>query len=166
MPLLKNFAPYAHYCLLVYTAFYLGLANRLIGTRSTNRINLEYVLYLPFCKVFASNDNFHKQFAPLFLDETQDFIDGSVFKADIKRINHYWQSLSEKDRDKIRKESGDYPPDWEDSITNQLWKKHMSPRAEYTPIESTPEREKEIIEHMKPFLDAIDAIKKTKKDQN
>jgi hypothetical protein len=41
MPLVKSFAPYAHYCLLVYTAFYLGLANRLIGTRSTNRIDLE-----------------------------------------------------------------------------------------------------------------------------
>jgi hypothetical protein len=160
MPLLKNFAPYAHYCLSVYTAFYLGLANRLIGTRSTNRVDLEYVLYLPFCKVFCSNDNFHKQFVPLFLDETQDFVDGSIFKADIKRINDDWQSLSENDRDKIRKETGHYPPDWQDSITNQLWKKHMSPRSEYTPIESTPEREKEVIEHMKPFIDAIDKLKK------
>ena len=159
MPLLRKFAPYAHYCSLVYTAFYLGLANRLIGTRSTNRIDLEYILYLPFCKLFCSNDNFHKQFVPLFLDETQDFIGGTVFKADIKRINDHWHCLSEKDR----KESGDYPPDWEDSITNRLWKKHMPARSEYTPIETSPAREKEIMEHMKPFLDAIDKIEKDRR---
>lgn len=163
MPPLRSYAPYAYYCSLVYVAFYLGLASHLIGTRSTNRIDLEYILYLPFCEVFSSNDNFHKQFAPLFLDERQDFVDGSDFKADMKKINDHWQSLSEDERTRLRKESGDYPPDWEDSITNKLWKKHMSPRSDYTPVETTPEREKEIMENIRPFLDAIEELDKRKK---
>ena len=159
MPRLREYAPYAYYCLSVYMSFYLGLANKLIGTRSTNRVDLEYVLYLPFCKVFLSNDKFHIQFAPLFLNDEQDFIDGSAFKTDIKRISNYWESLSKEERNKLQREWGDYPPDWKDSITNQLWEKHMTPRSEYTPIETTPEREKEIIEHMKPYLDAIEKLK-------
>jgi hypothetical protein len=162
MPRLREFAPYAHYCLTVFIAFYTALANGLVGTRPTNRVDLEYLLYLPFCCAFSSSDNFHKQFAPLFLTAKQDFIDGHNLKQDIARIHAHWASLSEPERQEYRKRSGNYPPDWEDSITNQLWKKHMRPRSEYKHLELTPEREKRIMEHLQPMLDEIKRGRKPK----
>jgi hypothetical protein len=44
-PLLKDFAPYAFHCLRVDTLFSIGLAKGLIGTRPTNRVDLEYLYY-------------------------------------------------------------------------------------------------------------------------
>ena len=53
---LKEFAPYAFYCLSVYLFFQFGLMSNLIGTRSTNSVDLEYLYYFPFCMVFGSNE--------------------------------------------------------------------------------------------------------------
>lgn len=56
MPLLQDYAPYAYHCLRVYVGFYVALCSHLIGARNTHRVDLEYFLYLPFCKVFTSAD--------------------------------------------------------------------------------------------------------------
>ncbi len=132
MPPLKEFAPYAYYCLTVFTAFYTAIANGLIGTR-TNRVALEYLLYLPFCEVFSSNDRFHKQFAPLFLGDMrrqQDFVESTTLKQDMKRIYAYWTSVPETERKAYQEKFGHYPPELEDSITLQLWEKHTRPRTD------------------------------------
>lgn len=156
MPRLSTFAPYAHYCLTVFIGFYTALANDLVGTRSTNRIDLEYLLYLPFCRVFSSGDKFHKKLAPLYLAADQDFTDREVLKADIARIQGHWEAMSEPDREEWRRKHGDYPPDWADSITNQLWEKHMLPRSQYEHVESTPEEKKQLLERLKPLFDAVE----------
>ncbi len=128
MPPLKEFAPYAYYCLTVFTAFYTAIANGLIGIR-TSRVVLEYLLYLPFCQIFSSNDPFHKQFAPLFLTDKQDFVDSDMLKQDLKRICAYWDSVSETERKAYQEKFGNYPPALADSITLKLWEKHMPPRT-------------------------------------
>ena len=132
MPPLKEFAPYAHYCLTVFTAFYTAIANGLIGNR-TSRVTLEYLLYLPFCQVFCSNNPVHKQFVPLFLGDIrkkQDFVDSATLKQELKRICAHWESVPEIERKEYLEKFGGYPPELEDSITNQLWKKYMPPRTE------------------------------------
>lgn len=131
-PHLKEFAPYAYYCLTVFTAFYTAIANGLIGTQ-TSRVTLEYLLYLPFCQVFCSDDLFHKQLAPIFLGDIrkqQDFVNSVTLKQDLKRIYAHWESLPEIARKEYLEKFGGYPPELEDSITNQLWKKYMPPRTE------------------------------------
>ena len=131
MPPLKEFAPYAYYCLTVFTAFYTAIANGLIGTR-ISRVALEYLLYLPFCQVFSSNDPFHKQFTPLFLGDIrkqQDFVDSSELKQDLKHIYAYWESVSDVERKAYQEKFGYYPPELQDSIINQLWEKYMPPRT-------------------------------------
>jgi hypothetical protein len=158
-PPLDQYAPYAFYCLLVYVTFYLGLANRMIGSRSTNRVDLEYVLYLPFCRAFSSLDNFHIDFVPLFIHEQQDFIPGQTLKNDINRITKFWNSMSNPEMEKFRLENGNYPPDWSDSITNLIWKKHMRPRSELKPLKLSPEEENKLMEHVRPMLDAIEKLK-------
>jgi hypothetical protein len=131
MPPLKHFAPFADCCLRVFAAFYMGLANDLLSTRSTNRIDLEYILYLPFCKVFCSCDHFHLTFAPFFLQPDQDVVDGRVLKNDLRQIRNYFDSLTEQDRKAYRDRFGLYPPDLDNSFTNMVWSKHMKPRSEY-----------------------------------
>ena len=203
VPQLQEFAPYAYYCFTVLFSFYTALANNLIGTRATNRVDLEYLFYLPFCKAFSSGDKFHKDFAPLFLNDQQNFIDSSTLKQDLKRIqvhsdseyhllrstvktllkkqvisltnindkvtratakillkhtqNHWDSRLAIEHREQVER----YPPDWNDSITNQLWKKYAIPRSEYQRSELTPESEKELIDQFLSIINAIDRVKKT-----
>lgn len=158
MPSLKDFAPYAFYCLKVFVAFYLGIANRLIGTKATNRIDLEYLLYLPFCRVFSSTDKFLRDFGPCFLDNNQDFIWGNELKDDLQRISQHWESLTDEQKSKYRSEYGTYPFQLDDSITYKLWMKHWGPPQKKTPL--TPEREKEIMKKIKPYMDSVKRLRK------
>jgi hypothetical protein len=59
------FAPYAAYCNRVLLLFHFALLGGLIGTKATNRIDLEYLYYLPFATAFASGDALHATLAPL-----------------------------------------------------------------------------------------------------
>jgi hypothetical protein len=160
MPTIESYAPYAFYCLVVYMTFYLGLANHLIGSRTTNRVDLEYVLYLPFCRVFVSTDKFHRDFVPHFTKPDQDFFAGEDFKRDITRINDYWNSLSQDQRSKYRMQYGSHPPDWKDSVTNKVWIKHMCPRSEYKPLKMTPEVERRLMDHLRPMMDEINKVRR------
>ncbi|MBZ0181021.1 MAG: SEC-C domain-containing protein [Melioribacteraceae bacterium] len=122
--LLKTFAPYFHFITKIDTAFRLGLVYNLITTRPTNRIDCEYLYYIPFCNIFSSRDNFHKSFAPHFLAEDQVFIDGDELKSDLNNII----DLLEKE-DSYLQIDWDIqfsiePPNDENSFTFKMWKKY------------------------------------------
>lgn len=115
--LLKHVAPYAAYCLRVNMLFKIGVMRKLIGTRPTNRIDLQYLYYLPFCYIFTSNDKFHERLAPLLLRSYQVFSSGRVLKDDLR-------ILAEREEDEnVSRSLG--PPAIEGSLTVSLWKKHM-----------------------------------------
>lgn len=154
MPKIKDFAPYAYYCLTVYLSFYNGIAKNLIGTKSTNLIDLEYILYMPFCRVFASTDKFHRDFSPLFLEEDRDFVWGNDLKNDLKSFCEYWEERGDSKRMDYKKEYGDYPPEIPGSLTCELWRKHFGERSKrFGQIEVTPEREAEILKMVKLIID-------------
>ncbi len=117
---LEKFAPYAFYCFKVNYFFQLGLINNFFGTKSTNRVDLEYVYYLPFCMAFSSGDKFLKQITPYFLRADQSFIDKNQLKEDLKKIEIKWNNANDK------QQLDTVPPEDPVSITWQLWKKHMS----------------------------------------
>jgi hypothetical protein len=121
-PLIKDFAPYAFHCLKVDTLFLFGLTSGLIGTRPTNRVDLEYLYYLPFGNVFTSNDKVHKNLVPLLLQDYQKFITGPELKEDLKNIVAYLNSLEIDERRKFK----NVPPIIESSITFQLWKEFFN----------------------------------------
>lgn len=54
----EDFADYALYCYKIPAMYYLGINNSLFGERKTNLLDLEYLYYAPFAKVFTTNDNF------------------------------------------------------------------------------------------------------------
>lgn len=152
-PLIKDFAPYAFHCLKVDTLFLFGLTSGLIGTRPTNRVDLEYLYYLPFGNVFTSNDKVHKNLAPLLLQDYQKFITGPELKEDLKNIVAYLNTLEIEERRKFK----NVPPINESSITFQLWKEFFNYPEKSNWNRDISDEEKEMMkEKMKEFERALD----------
>lgn len=155
MPDIEGHAPYVFFCLVAFLSFYICIANSLVGTRATNLVDLEYVLYLPFAKYFTSGDKFHRDFVPHFMNKDQNFIHAVDLKADLRRISDYFESMDEEARKAYYRENGPYPPNLADSLINDAWVKHAKPRDTHRHIEITPKLNDKLMEHFKPMLDAI-----------
>ena len=112
------FAPYSLYCLRASYFFQTCLQNELIGTRPTNILDMQYVYYLPFCRVFVSNDKFHDSVVPYLINKNQKYIKGGELKDDLKRIILMKKQLSGSDLKRIENE----PPDSPDSVICRIWK--------------------------------------------
>lgn len=119
----EHYAPYVYHCCRVRLFFLLALAHDIDGIgRKTDDVDLEYLYYLPFCRIFTSNDGFHKKLAPFFITAKQDFITGDALQKDLKAIIEYCETLSEeKHRSRVLKE----PPQIPSLLTYQLWAKYF-----------------------------------------
>ncbi len=152
------YAPYATHVARVDMFFYSALARGFLPTDTpSDRVDLSYLYYLPFAEVFASSDKFHKRLAPLFLSSGRTFIDGDALKADLAALQDYYDALPREER-----RTG-YPPLEGDFLVSKLYDK-LRPgwreQAKEPPIEITPERNKMIMERLRPMMDAIDDLKK------
>jgi len=156
-PTLKSFAPYALYLLTVEIFFYVALATGLISrTKVTNKIDLAYLYYLPFCMIFTSSDRFHRHCAPLFLRDDQEFVWGIDLKQDLKKINAYYDKLPESEKEKGLYAIAPDPPRDEDFLICRLWDQFLPGwRSEKEPsIPMTKDVENHLIEHVKGFTKA------------
>ena len=124
----------------------MALGSHLIGARNTHRVDLEYFLYLPFCKVFTSADKFHRRLFNVFKTPNVRFIWGPDLKTDLANINSFFDAMSEKERTQYRDECGDYPPELDGSFTLSTWKELMGRREQHKPIKRTPEEGKKLAE--------------------
>ncbi len=143
---IQSFAPYALHCFKANLMFFLGLIRNFITTRPTNRVDLEYVYYLPFCSVFSSKDKFHKELVPLFLEGDQLFVTGEELKADIANL---------KNNSSPTKMSG--PPANAKSPTYQAWKTSAPDWEAGTKVQSTtrtPEESKNAIDNIMSLTDS------------
>lgn len=151
-PLIKDFAPFAFHCLRVDTLFLFGLTSGLIGTRPTNRVDLEYLYYLPFGNVFTSNDKVHKNLVPILLRDNQKFIVGPNLKEDLKNIVAFLNNLEIDERRKFK----NVPPIIESSITFNLWKDFFNYPIKSNWNRDISKKEKEMMkEKMKEFERAL-----------
>ena len=117
----EHYAPYVYHCCRVRLFFLLALAHDLIG-KKTESVDLEYLYYIPFCRVFTSNDGFHKKLAPFFITSKQAFVPGDALQKDMKAIVEYCETLSEeKHKQRVLKE----PPQIPSLLTYQLWAKYF-----------------------------------------
>ncbi|MEP1855023.1 hypothetical protein, partial [Nonlabens ulvanivorans] len=121
-PILRNYLPYSIHCLKVDLLFLFGLKNELIGVRPTNKVDLEYLFYLPFCNVFTSNDKIHKQLVPLIIRKDQMFVIGEDLKIDLRNIVEF---IDKKELEEKRKFAS-IPPINEASLTFQIWKRYLN----------------------------------------
>jgi hypothetical protein len=123
-----EFAPYAAYVLKVDLFFYLCADKSLIAKdRPSNKIDISYLYYLPFCSVFVSSDKLHLRTVPLFIDENQSFVSGIELKEDLKRLNEYYTKLPIKIKERGLMEFAVYPPDDQDTLVSKLYDKHLKP---------------------------------------
>lgn len=140
---LAIFAPFATFCARVLLIFHFALLGNLIDAKRTNRIDLEYLYYVPFAKAFASGDTVHAVLAPLVFDQGQTFIPRNALKEDAKYV------LAETDRllAEGAKRPIHYPPARPGSPLLGLWEKHMPPREEVEREvpRMSPEQEADIV---------------------
>ncbi len=158
-PMVGVYAPYATHVARVDMFFYLALARGLISPhRPSNRIDMSYLYYLPFCRVFISSDKLHKRVVPLFLTGQRMFVSGESMKADLSALKSFYDSLPDETRRKGSMNYATFPPQGEKFLTAKIYDQvcpHWRDAAKIPPIEITPERQEAIMDHLRPMLDAI-----------
>ena len=121
-PSFNKFAPYASYVLSVDILFYISALRSFIAKeRPTNKVDLAYLYYLPFCHVFVSGDKLHERTVPLFLRNDQTFIKGSEFKKGLSKINEYYLQFKEKIAEEGVMKFATYPPLEIETPIHKLW---------------------------------------------
>jgi hypothetical protein len=124
---LPEHAPYTAFVLTVELFFHIAMAANLIATtRPSHRIDIAYLFYLPFCRVFVSHDKLHAQVAPLFLRREQVFMPGDALKRDLKRINDHFARLPDETKEQGLHAFASSPPGEPTDPVVSLWD-HVAP---------------------------------------
>lgn len=157
---LTQYAPYTAHLLSVELFFRLALgAGHISEHRATNRIDVAYLNYLPFCHVFVSGDNLHRRTAPLFLRPDQEFVWAHDLKQDLAGINRYFLALPESQRNLGISRFARTPPKLEGRRVRALRAKFLAPdydemleRAPERPVDK--EKDMKLIEEMNEWTRA------------
>jgi hypothetical protein len=127
-PTLDTFAPYTTHVFKVDLLYYLGVDRGFIsGDRPSNKVDMAYLYYLPFCMLFTSGDNLHRRTAPLLLRPNQSFVEAAAFKAALKELDGYYDRLPAEIKALGVMAFAHYPPAELDNLVVQLWDKHLRP---------------------------------------
>jgi hypothetical protein len=127
-PSFSAFAPYSAHVLTVEVFLALALEAGLISAdRPSNRVDIAYLYYLPFCMVFASSDNLHKKTAPLFLRPDQVFVNGPDLKEDLARLDAHYSALPGEVKKQGVLRFAQAPPTEGGFLTTKLWDQFMAP---------------------------------------
>lgn len=156
-PPLAGYASYAAHVLMVEIFFQIALAANLISSeRPSNRVDIAYLFYLPFCHIFVSGDKLHKLCAPEFLQKEQDFVWAPELKGDLARINRELMATPELERQVGLHKLAPRPPGNPSQLTVALWQKH-APRSEEADVDMppmSPEAERKLVDYLKSFTKA------------
>ena len=153
-PPLSIFAPYAAHVLAVEAFFQIALEASLISSdRPSNRVDIAYLYYLPFCMVFVSSDKLHRKCAPLFLRENQSFIWGPELKSALSELNEHYSCLPESEKEKGVMQFAPYPPPELKSIVLEMWEKHLLRLPENARKQTQP-ADPDLVNKLKNLLDA------------
>jgi hypothetical protein len=158
-PSLLYYAPYAAHVLSVDIFFQIALSANLISTdRPSNRIDIAYLYYLPFCMMFVSSDRLHHKCAPLFLRPDQEFVWGLDLKADLQRLNAHYSSLPDSTKEHGIMAFASGPPKEDDYFVTKLWDRHLPRwRGIYNNDElKLPTKNEKLTEHISKFSKAPD----------
>lgn len=127
----NEFAPYAAHVLKVDLFFYICLGKSFISkVRKSNKIDIAYLYYLPFCQVFASTDKLHRRIVPLFLEDDQEFVFGDDLKSDFRKINDYFMSQPEEIKRRGVYKFAIYPPYDIETLVGKLHDRFLKPWRE------------------------------------
>jgi len=122
-PRLATFAPYVAFAMRVELFFHVAVHTSRMSV--AQRLDLCYLFYLPFCQLFVSDDWVHKESAPLFLREDQEFVAGKELKVALKALNEHYSSLPESERNGSISQIAPHPPKDGTNLVTQLWDRHF-----------------------------------------
>jgi hypothetical protein len=150
-PSIAEYAPYVAHVISVELFFLFALAAHQIGSeRASNRIDIAYLHYLPFCHVFVSGDKLHRRCAHLFLRNDQEFVWGPDLKEDLCQINDHFMAFPDDEKDRGIMVFAGRAPDLDGSITRRLRGLFLSPGyddlPEIVPPPKDDPRNKELVE--------------------
>lgn len=154
---IASYALYAAYVLTVEVFFQIALAASLISTaRSSNRVDIGYLFYLPFSMVFISSDGLHRRCAPLFLRSDQEFVWGADLKSDLARLNEHLAAIPEGIREKGIFAFAATPPKDGDFLVARLWDRHLRPWRDRgkESLQLSPEAHARLIEQLRQIKEA------------
>lgn len=145
-PSIVDYAPYAAHVLTIEMFFRIALAANLISSgRPSNRIDVAYLFYLPFCMMFVSSDKLHRRTTPLFLRDDQLFVWGPELKTNLAEINSYFLQQPGGLTEKGLYSFTDEPPRVGNCLVSDLWQRLLPGLAKATgtktarkPLESPP----------------------------
>lgn len=95
--------------------------------RPSNKADIAYLYYLPFCMVFASKDKLHARTVPLFLKGKQQFLWAADLKEELKRLDEHYSAFPEDVKARGVMSFAHVPPTEGDFLTTRLWDEFMSP---------------------------------------
>lgn len=125
----QYFSPYFFHVLSVELFFNLGVASDLIGHgRPSHKVDIAYLYYLPFCRVFTSNDKLHIATVPFFLNDSQNFVAGNELKEEFAKLDIHYSKLPDTEKARGVVMFAKTPPKDQGSLVAELWDKHMNPR--------------------------------------
>ena len=154
-PPLSIFAPYAAHVLAVEAFFQIALEASLISSdRPSNRVDIAYLYYLPFCMIFVSLDKLHRQCAPLFLREDQSFIWGRELKCALSDLNEHYNLLPESEKAEGLMQFASYPPTEFESIVSEAWDRHLLPWRENAKKQTKPDPNPDLVNELKKLRNA------------
>lgn len=131
-------APYATYVLRVDLFFYVAMLHGLISAdRPSNKIDIAYLYYLPFCQVFTSADKLHAKTAPLFCEQGQMFISGKDLKDACKEMDEYYSQFQDEIEERGLMSFVGCPPYTVDNVITKAWDEFCVPSWR-DPIDGVP----------------------------
>lgn len=126
--MLSDFAPYMTHVFKVELLYYLGIDRGFIsGERASNKVDMAYLYYLPFCMVFASGDKLHRRVAPLFLRPDQSYVEAADLKAALNELDQHFDRLPSEVKALGVMGFAHQPPLELDNLVVRLWDKHLLP---------------------------------------
>jgi hypothetical protein len=154
-PPLSTFAPYTAHVLTVDLFFNLAIGGDLISRdRPSNKIDISYLYYLPFCMIFASNDNLHERTAKCFMREDQFFLRGEEIKADLAKLDEHYSKLPEEVKIRGIMSFASRPPH-DGFLTTRLWDRFMAPDwRDHKKRQPDAEMDAKVVEHVNRIADA------------
>jgi hypothetical protein len=149
-PTLDKFAPYAAFVLKIEVFFRIALASNLIAAeRVSNRTDITYLFYLPFCMLFVSSDNLHRRSAPLFMRQDQEFVWGVDLKVALSTMNKHFLELPQELREKGISNFASSPP--AGNLVSDLWDRHLRSGYREPRVKMDGEEEAKLVKRFKEF---------------
>lgn len=161
-PLAIKYAPYIAHVAKVHCFFYLAVAHHVITTRSSNQIDMEYFDYLPFARIFSSNDKLHREMYPALAQDWQIFLPFDELKTALRELAEYYDAMTPEQKRHGSMTYADYPPIEMDNAITRAYDRFMPDwriGANEPLPPSNPADGARLMEHLRSIENAIDAHK-------